>query len=123
MSRRPPHRLQRSSLDAERVILTCELEECAHCGEPLVPGSIWFVRKYVPSMNGPLFVEGKTPKCDSPDCSHSGHHYHTNRVFQIRLPQSTYGLDMPALIKCSVRRPRRLRGEEGRPLQAGHKSH
>jgi hypothetical protein len=49
-------------------------------------------------MNGPLFVAGKSKKCASPDCSHSGHHYHANRVLQISLPQSTYGLDVLAFI-------------------------
>jgi len=98
MSKRPRHRPRRSFPDAERVILECELEECVHCGESLVPGGTWHVRKYVQTMNGPLFVAGKSKKCASPDCSHSGHHYHANRVLQISLPQSTYGLDVLAFI-------------------------
>jgi len=90
MSKRPSHRPQRSFPDAERVILECELEECVHCGGPLVPSGTWHVRKYVQTMNGPLFVAGKSKKCDSPDCSHSGHHYHASKVLRISLPQSTY---------------------------------
>jgi hypothetical protein len=98
MSKRLAHRPQRSFPDAERVILECELEECVHCGGPLVPGGTWHVRKYVQTMNGPLFVAGKSKKCASPECSHSGHHYHANRVLRISLPQSTYGLDVLAFI-------------------------
>jgi hypothetical protein len=98
MNKRPAHRPQRSFPDAERVILECELEKCVHCGGPLVPSGTWHVRKYVQTMNGPLFVAGKSKKCASPDCSHSGHHYHANRVLRISLPQSTYGLDVLAFI-------------------------
>jgi hypothetical protein len=49
-------------------------------------------------MKGPLFVAGKSKKCNSPDCSHSGHHYHASKVLRISLPQSTYGLDVLAFI-------------------------
>jgi hypothetical protein len=98
MSKRPPHRPQRSFPDAERVILECELEECVHCGGPLVPSGTWHVRKYVQTMKGPLFVAGKSKKCASSECSHSGHHYHASRVLRISLPQSTYGLDVLAFI-------------------------
>ena len=98
MSKRPSHRPQRSFPDAERVILECELEECVHCGGPLVPSGTWHVRKYVQNMKGPLFVAGRSKTCDSPDCSHRGHHYHASRVLRISLPQSTYGLDVLAFI-------------------------
>ena len=98
MSRRAAHRPRRSFPEAERVILECELEECVHCGESLVPGGTWHVRKYVQTMNGPLFVAGKSKKCDAPGCTHSGHHYHASKVLQISLPQSTYGLDVLAFI-------------------------
>jgi hypothetical protein len=98
MSKRPPHRPQRSFPDAERVILECELEECVHCGGPLVPSGTWHVRKYVQSMKGSMFVAGKSKTCDSPDCSHHGHHYHASGVLRISLPQSTYGLDVLVFI-------------------------
>jgi len=39
-------------------------------------------------QTGPLFVAGKSKKCDSPDCSHSGHHYHASKVLRISLPPS-----------------------------------
>lgn len=92
------HRPQRSYPDAERVILECELETCVHCSRPLVPSGTWHMRKYVQTMTGPLFVAGKSKTCDAPDCSHRGQHYHASRVWQISMPQSTYGLDVMAFI-------------------------
>ena len=96
--KRPRHRPERSYPDAERVILGCELETCVHCGRPLVPSGTWHMRKYVQTMNGPLFVAGKSKICEGPDCTHGGHHYHASRVWQISMPQSTYGLDVLAFI-------------------------
>ena len=63
MSRQPPHRPTRSFPNARRVIVECELEECINCGEPLKPSGAWHVRKYVRTMNEPLFVVGKSKKC------------------------------------------------------------
>jgi len=97
MSKRPRHRPQRSYPDAERVIVECELGECVHCGGALVSSGTWHVRKYVQTMNGPLFVAGKSKKCNTPHCSYRGH-YHASRVLRISLPQSTYGLDVLAFI-------------------------
>ena len=98
MKRRAAHRPKRSYPDAERVILECELEECVHCGGPLVTSGTWHVRKYVQTLEGPLFVAGKSKKCNSADCSHSDQHYHASGVLRISLPQSTYGLDVMAFI-------------------------
>jgi hypothetical protein len=56
------------------------------------------VRKYVQTIKGPLFVAGKSKVCNSPDCSHYGHHYHASKVLRISLPRSTYGLDVLAFI-------------------------
>ena len=94
----PPHRPQRSYPDAKRMIVECELEECVHCGEQLVSSDTWHMRKTVQTMKGPLFVAGKSKKCDSADCSHYGHHYHASGVLRISLPNSTYGLDVLAFI-------------------------
>jgi hypothetical protein len=96
--KRPRHRPRRRYPDAERVILECELETCVHCGRPLVPSGTWHMRKYVQTMKGPLFVAGKSKICDGPDCAHSGQHYHASQVWQISMPQSTYGLDVLAFI-------------------------
>jgi hypothetical protein len=49
-------------------------------------------------MKGPLFVAGKSKKCNSPDCTHRGQHYHASKVLRISLPQSTYGLDVLTFI-------------------------
>jgi hypothetical protein len=98
MSKKPAHRPQRSYPDAERVIVECELEECVHCGGPLVSSGTWHVRKFVQTMKGPLFVSGKSKVCNSPDCTHRGHHYHASGILQISLPRSTYGLDVLAFI-------------------------
>ena len=98
MSKRLAHRPQRSFPDAERVIIECELETCIHCGGVLAPSGTWHMRKYVQTLNGPLFVAGKSKKCDTPDCSHRNHHYHASGALRISLPQSTYGLDVMAFI-------------------------
>ena len=98
MIERPAHRPRRSYPNAERVILECELERCIHCAEPLVPSGTWHVRKYVQTLNGSLFVAGKSKQCASPECAHCGHHYHASGVLRISLPRSTYGLDVLAFI-------------------------
>jgi hypothetical protein len=98
VSKQPRHRPRRSFPNAKRVIVECELEECIHCGQPLVSGKTWHVRKTVQTMDGPLFVAGKSKKCVNPDCRHCGKHYHASGVLRISLPYSTYGLDVLAFI-------------------------
>lgn len=98
MSSQPAHRPERSYPNAERVIVECELERCVHCGQPLEPSGTWHMRKYVQTMDGPLFVAGKSKQCTNPECSHVDHHYHANGVLKISLPRSTYGLDVLAFI-------------------------
>lgn len=98
MSKQPAHRPYRSYPNAKRVIVECELEECVHCGEPLVPSDSWHMRKYVQTMDGSLFVAGKSKQCSNPDCSHTGTHYHASGVLKISLPYCTYGLDVLAFI-------------------------
>jgi hypothetical protein len=56
------------------------------------------MRKYVQTLDGPLFVAGKSKQCGSPDCAHRGHHYHASGVLRVGLPQCTYGLDVLAFI-------------------------
>ena len=98
MSKQPRHRPQRSFVNSERVIVECELERCVHCGQPLVPSRTWHMRKHVQTMAGPLFVAGKSKRCDNPACSYPGQHYHASGVVRISLPHSTYGLDVLAFI-------------------------
>jgi hypothetical protein len=94
----PRHRPQRSYPNAKRTIVECELETCVHCSRQLVCSGTWHTRKTVQTMGGPLFVAGKSKKCDYVDCSHYGHHYHASGVLRISLPYSTYGLDVLAFI-------------------------
>jgi hypothetical protein len=56
------------------------------------------MRKNVQTMEGPLFVAGKSKKCVNPDCFHCGAHYHASGVLRVSLPYSTYGLDVLAFI-------------------------
>jgi hypothetical protein len=98
VSKQPRHRPRRSFPNAKRVIVECELENCPHCGQPLVPSKTWHVRKSVQALEGPLFVAGKSKRCDNPACSHAGVHYHASGVLRISLPYSTYGLDVLAFI-------------------------
>lgn len=98
MSKLPRHRPRRSFPNAKRVIVECELEKCVHCGLPLESSKTWHMRKYVQTMDEPLFVAGKSKKCANPDCSHFGNHYHASGVLRISLPRSTYGLDVLAFI-------------------------
>jgi hypothetical protein len=56
------------------------------------------MRKYVQTLEGPLFVAGKSKKCDNAECSHTGEHYRASGVLKISLPFSTYGLDVLAFI-------------------------
>jgi hypothetical protein len=98
MSKQPRHRPQQRFADAKRVIVDCELDQCVHCGQPLESSQTWHMRKYVQTMNEPLFVAGKSKTCANPDCSYRGQHYHAHGVLRISLPFSTYGLDVLAFI-------------------------
>ncbi len=98
MSKQPKHRPRRSFPNAKRVIVECELENCIHCGDDLVPSKTWHMRKNVQTMTEPLFVAGKSKKCINPECSYEGHSYHASGVLKISLPHSTYGLDVLAFI-------------------------
>jgi hypothetical protein len=58
----------------------------------------WYVKKYVQTMDGPVFVAGKSSKCVNPDCTHQDAYYYARGVLLISLPYSTYGLDVLAFI-------------------------
>jgi hypothetical protein len=98
VNKQPKHRPQRSFPNAKRVIVECELENCIHCGDALVPSKTWHMRKNVQTLEEPLFVAGKGKKCGNAKCSHGGHIYHASGVLKISLPYSTYGLDVLAFI-------------------------
>ena len=98
MSKNPAHRPQREFPEARRVIVESELDQCPHCGSRLQPRRNWHMRKYVQTMQGPLFVAGKSKECTNSECGHYGAHYYASGVLRISLPKSTYGLDVLAYI-------------------------
>ncbi len=98
MKKQPRHRPHRKFENAKRVILECELEECPHCGNQLRPRNTWHMRKTVQTIEGPLFVAGKTKECVNKKCSHPNKHYYASQASLISLPKSTYGLDVLAYI-------------------------
>jgi hypothetical protein len=98
MSRQPQHRPRREFPDAPRIILEPELEKCIHCAEPLAKRVPWHMRKTIQTLEGPLFVAGKSRACVNRQCSHRGTVYYASRVWLYSLPFSTYGLDVLAYI-------------------------
>ena len=98
MPSQPRHRPKRQFSTAERKIIECDLDTCVHCGKPLRPRKPWHMHKTVQTLQGPVFVAGRSKECVNLDCSHSGQHYYAGRVLLISLPHSTYGLDVLAFI-------------------------
>lgn len=98
MQKRSRHRPRRSFPKARRITVECELERCVHCGELLKPRRPWVVRKTVQTLQGPVFLVGKSKRCANAACSHAGKHYYASGVLLISLPYSTYGLDVLAFI-------------------------
>lgn len=56
------------------------------------------MRKWVQTLDGPVFVAGKSKECANPGCTHHGTHYYASGVLLISLPHSTYGLDVLSFI-------------------------
>lgn len=98
MEKRPRHRPKRRFPDAKRVLIECELSKCVHCHQPLVPRKTWHMSKTVQTLNGPVFVAGKSKTCDNDSCAYYGKHYYASGVLKVSLPYSTYGLDVLAFI-------------------------
>jgi hypothetical protein len=98
MEKQPRHRPYRRFADAKRLIFPCDCETCLHCGQPLTARKTWHVKKYVQTLDGPLFVAGKSKRCTNTTCPHSGATYYASGVLTIALPHSTYGLDVLAKI-------------------------
>ena len=98
MGKQPRHRPYRKFENTKRLILECELEQCPHCGEVLKPRNTWHMRKTVQTLEGPVFIGGKTKECQNGKCSHAGQHYYASQAALISLPKSTYGLDVLAYI-------------------------
>jgi hypothetical protein len=98
MDTQPRHRPTRRFLDAKRLIFPCDRETCLHCGQLLVPRRTWYLKKYVQTLDGPLFVAGKSKRCVNPACPHPAATYYASGVLSISLPYCTYGLDVLAFI-------------------------
>jgi hypothetical protein len=56
------------------------------------------MRKTVQTMDGAVFVAGKSKECTNPSCTNFGKHYYAAGVLKYSLPYSTYGLDVLAFI-------------------------
>ena len=54
--------------------------------------------KDIQTLNGPLFVAGKSKVCLNDKCTHFQKKYHASGVLKYSLPHSTYGLDIVAFI-------------------------
>jgi len=98
MEKQPRHRPSRRFANARRLIIPCDRQTCLHCGQPLAPRNTWSVKKYVQTLDGPLFVAGKSSRCLNPTCPHPGATYYASGVLPFSLPYSTYGLDVLAFI-------------------------
>jgi len=98
MEKQPRHRPSRRFADAKRLIIPCDRQTCLHCSQPLTPRKTWYVKKYVQTLDGPVFVAGKSNRCVNPACPHPAATYYASGVLSISLPYSTYGLDVLAKI-------------------------
>lgn len=117
MEKQPRHRPSRRFPDARRLIFPCDRETCLHCGQQLAPRNTWYVKKYVQTLDGPLFVAGKSNRCVNPACPHPGATYYASAVVSISLPYSTYGLDVLAFIGWHHEQEHRQLAEIQRDLQ------
>lgn len=98
MEKRARHRPHREYPDAKRVILEPDIETCPICAQALKARRNWHSRKTIQTLNGPLFVAGKTKECVNPNCRNYHKRYYASRVWLYSLPGSTYGLDVLAWI-------------------------
>lgn len=98
MEKQACHRPRRHFEEVKREIVECDLENCPQCGEALKARNTWHMCKTVQTLQGPVFVAGKTKECANLSCEHNGDHYYANSVLSISLPSSTYGLDVLAFI-------------------------
>jgi len=98
MQKRPRHRPHREFPHAKRILVDCDLDTCPICKNALKARLPWHMRKTIQTLNGPVFVAGKSKECLNPACENFGKHYYASRVWLLSLPNSTYGLDVLAWI-------------------------
>jgi hypothetical protein len=94
----PRHRPERKFSNIKQIVLECSLIECVHCGAELALRRPRHMRKTVQTMDGAVFVAGKSKECTNSNCTHFGKHYYATGVLKYSLPYSTYGLDVLAFI-------------------------
>lgn len=94
----PRHRPERKFSNIKQIVLECSLIECVHCGAELALRRPRHMRKTVQTMDGAVFVAGKSKECINSSCTHFGKHYYATGVLKYSLPYSTYGLDVLAFI-------------------------
>ena len=98
MEKQPRHCPHREYANVRRVLIECELETCPTCGNPLRPRRPWHTRKTIQTLNGTVFLAGKSKECANPACQNYLKHYYASRLCLWSLPNSTYGLDVLAFI-------------------------
>lgn len=98
MEKRPRHRPHREFPGAKRIILDPDLETCPQCGQGLKARRNWHTRKTIQTLNGPLFVAGKSKVCLNAACRNYQKRYYAGRVWLYSLPNCSYGLDVLAFI-------------------------
>lgn len=98
MEKRPRHRPHREYANVERRIIDCDLETCPICGQGLKFRRNWHSRKVIQTLDGPLFVAGKSKACLNSACRNHDKRYYAARVWLYSLPHSSYGLDVLAWI-------------------------
>ena len=94
----PRHRPERKFSNIKQIVLECSLIKCVHCGAELALRRPRHMRKTVQTMDGAVFVAGKSKECINSSCTHFGKHYYATGVLKYSLPYSTYGLDVLAFI-------------------------
>src|SRR5664279_2323787 len=98
MEKRARHRPHREYPGIQRKLVECELETCPRCSSPLKPRRPWHTQKTIQTLQGPVWMAGKSKECLNPDCANNGKHYYASPVEMGSLPHSTYGLDVLAWI-------------------------
>ena len=98
MEKQPRHRPHREYPDAKRVLVECELIDCPSCGKRLKARRPWHASKTIQTLQGPVFLAGKSKECATAGCANQGKHYYASGLSLWSLPHSTYGLDVLAFI-------------------------
>ncbi len=84
MEKQARHRPHREYPDAKRVVLDPDIENCPICGQTLKARRNWHSRKTIQTLNGPLFVAGKTKECMNSTCRNYGKRYYAGQVLAVQ---------------------------------------